>query len=711
MKKIIKTIIIVILILSCFEISVFSADIAVNEIVLNKKEYTFGKIENTMQLQATFTPSNATNKNISWSSSNTNIATVDSSGKVTAKASGECKIMARSNNGKYAECKITINSNYNIQTNKPWNNESVVNSTVWNIIEVGLYQDNSLKNKISTISALQEGIIIQTSGDNFKVTFTNGKTGWVNSKYLLINLPDVRSDIKFNITNAYSSIFKIGSKENKCQMAKYNTYQKKDTPYTSGFVNIPNITGKALYTYDSNDGKKDGKVYNSKLGRDEFVCPVLYKFAKKLGRAQNIALQNGYCLKIYDGYRPQSVCDAFYSNSYKIATDEKNNMKAVYLTGGAYGGRYNASVSGNGTCYNGNNGGLNITCFVAANKSDHAGGYAVDVTMVFKNNKEKEIPTQCDIHDLSANATKWVNKGNKNSWGTRYTDILNDIMVKAEMKPLTFEWWHYSDSSLDVGYGNNNIKYTKNNLPDVRVNYSQINYINKDITATITTTKPINNQPSGWTISKDKKTLTKIYKENNNETVKLMYSNGVEISKNIVVRNIDKTGPSINNVTGNPAEYTNKNVILTVSAKDSQSGLNINAYSFDGGKTWQSSNKKTYKNNTSGIEIKVRDKAGNTSTYKDIINITKIDKTGPTINSVTGNPTQYTNKSVTLTVNAKDSQSGLNTNAYSFDGGKTWQSSNQKTYTINTSGIVVKVKDKLRKHIYIYRYNKYNQNR
>jgi hypothetical protein len=190
-----------------------------------------------------------------------------------------------------------------------------------------------------------------------------------------------------------------------------------------------------------------------------------------------------------------------------------------------------------------------------------------------------------------------------------------------------------------------------------------------------------------------------------------MYSNGVEISKNIVVRNIDKTGPSINNVTGNPAEYTNKNVILTVSAKDSQSGLNTNAYSFDGGKTWQSSNKKTYKNNTSGIEIKVRDKAGNTSTYKDIINITKIDKTGPTINSVTGNPTQYTNKSVTLTVNAKDSQSGLNTNAYSFDGGKTWQSSNQKTYTINTSGIVVKVKDKLRKHIYIYRYNKYNQNR
>lgn len=185
MKKIIKTIIIVILILSCFEISVFSADIAVNEIVLNKKEYTFGKIENTMQLQATFTPSNATNKNISWSSSNTNIATVDSSGKVTAKASGECKIMARSNNGKYAECKITINSNYNIQTNKPWNNESVVNSTVWNIIEVGLYQDNSLKNKISTISALQEGIIIQTSGDNFKVTFTNGKTGWVNSKIFI----------------------------------------------------------------------------------------------------------------------------------------------------------------------------------------------------------------------------------------------------------------------------------------------------------------------------------------------------------------------------------------------------------------------------------------------------------------------------------------------------------------------------------------------
>lgn len=49
------------------------------------------KAGNAINLAATITPSDATNKNISWSSSNNDYATVDANGKVTTKLAGAGK--------------------------------------------------------------------------------------------------------------------------------------------------------------------------------------------------------------------------------------------------------------------------------------------------------------------------------------------------------------------------------------------------------------------------------------------------------------------------------------------------------------------------------------------------------------------------------------------------------------------------------------------
>ncbi len=76
----------------------------------------------TAQLTATVKPDNATNKNVTWSSSAPNVATVDSSGKVTAVAPGTATITVTTQDGNHtAACTVTVrpdippaNPNYKI---------------------------------------------------------------------------------------------------------------------------------------------------------------------------------------------------------------------------------------------------------------------------------------------------------------------------------------------------------------------------------------------------------------------------------------------------------------------------------------------------------------------------------------------------------------------------------------------------------------------
>ena len=69
----------------------------------------------TKTLTATVKPDNATNKAVTWSSSNTSVATVSSSGKVTAVADGSATITVKTKDGGYtATCKVTVKSNVKV---------------------------------------------------------------------------------------------------------------------------------------------------------------------------------------------------------------------------------------------------------------------------------------------------------------------------------------------------------------------------------------------------------------------------------------------------------------------------------------------------------------------------------------------------------------------------------------------------------------------
>lgn len=79
----------------------------VTKITISKKKLSL-KAGKTATLKATVSPSNATSKKITWISSNPDVVSVSSKGKVKARSDGKATVMARSSNGKLASCAITV---------------------------------------------------------------------------------------------------------------------------------------------------------------------------------------------------------------------------------------------------------------------------------------------------------------------------------------------------------------------------------------------------------------------------------------------------------------------------------------------------------------------------------------------------------------------------------------------------------------------------
>lgn len=83
-------------------------DVSVTGVTLDKKSAEL-KVGDTLSLKAAIEPANATNQNVSWSSSDKNIATVDENGTVTAVAAGSADITVKTaDGGKEASCTVTV---------------------------------------------------------------------------------------------------------------------------------------------------------------------------------------------------------------------------------------------------------------------------------------------------------------------------------------------------------------------------------------------------------------------------------------------------------------------------------------------------------------------------------------------------------------------------------------------------------------------------
>lgn len=86
------------------------ANVAVSDVTLDKETAVLNKKGQTVQLTATVAPTDASNKNVSFASSDTKVATVDAkTGKVTAVANGIANITVTTEDGsKTAVCVVTV---------------------------------------------------------------------------------------------------------------------------------------------------------------------------------------------------------------------------------------------------------------------------------------------------------------------------------------------------------------------------------------------------------------------------------------------------------------------------------------------------------------------------------------------------------------------------------------------------------------------------
>ena len=221
-------------------VTVQSATIPVTGITLNKTSITLQPGKNET-LTITVSPTNATNKNVKWSSDNVAVATVDASGKVQAVKDGVATIKVTTEDGqKTATVKVNVKTE---NTGIP--NVSIEDkfSTIYKFSElvtnIGLF--NSI---LSEYTAKELKVIVPDKYlTNITVTHTN----------LLTNI-----DVKTN-TNVRSVIIRTQGKDNTAKRVQ-------TTEFTSSLAALPKGEEVIVIAKDASGQEVEKKVLRIKEG-------------------------------------------------------------------------------------------------------------------------------------------------------------------------------------------------------------------------------------------------------------------------------------------------------------------------------------------------------------------------------------------------------------------------------------------------------------
>jgi len=275
--------------------------VSVTSIQLDKTILGFSAIGQTAMLTATIAPDNAANKKVTWSSSNTTVAAVSSSGVVTAKGYGNATITAKIADGSdlSAKCEVTVMT----PANATFNGSDSKISTVW-------YADRSMEPK----SGFQEMHAVHYQPGN---TDRSGDgTAVLNNKVFVFNL---LSGFKGGTINATMSDPRDISTE---LTIVFDTHK-----YSKGIIQI-GASGKTYTMTATND------VLSATLNGETMpVVKLLDAYKDKTGRWTEF--QNNEFAKDLLNANPifnadGTTTDAFYT---EMTLADLKNIVPINLTG------------------------------------------------------------------------------------------------------------------------------------------------------------------------------------------------------------------------------------------------------------------------------------------------------------------------------------------------------------------------------------------
>ena len=165
-----------------YEINRVSIEISVTDILLNTTSKTIQKGK-TYTLVPTIVPTNATNKKVTYTTSNSKVATVTTNGTIRAINGGTAVITTKTRNGKKATCKVTVPYTVKYNLNGGINNKSnptsyygkkitLQNPTKKGYVFAGWYSDSNYKTKVTSFSSGNKVLYAKWN----KVTVSKAKT-------------------------------------------------------------------------------------------------------------------------------------------------------------------------------------------------------------------------------------------------------------------------------------------------------------------------------------------------------------------------------------------------------------------------------------------------------------------------------------------------------------------------------------------------------
>lgn len=219
------------------------------------------------------------------------------------------------------------------------------------------------------------------------------------------------------------------------------------------------------------------------------------------------------------------------------------------------------------------------------------------------------------------------------------------------------------NTSIKISSGT--VKFSENHIPGIK-NYGTQTYVpkapelsdeeyekfsgkiqrnintktNQPVIVKVTFNRELREAPSGWTLSSDKKAITKTFTENTTEKHTVINKRGEKLNGNINITNIDKIAPKAV-VTYSNKERTGENITVTITGNEELKSLS----------GWRrSQDKKTltkiYTDNKKE-DIVINDLAGNSKTIP--IEINNIDKTKPLL-TVIYNLSELNNNKVLVNI-------------------------------------------------------------